>query len=158
MDKANRYLEILKINKLKYYQSKRNCIVNYKFLRLQTFHQKLNKAKLIFKKKFINEIKEIMFGNGDSKSPDKNAMEFIENLIVKFVSFTVIKVNFISFLKLSKRPVFQDILFIIRKNPFKTKRIIYLIRMKEIIENLVKQTKNANQIPKEIISKCKKFF
>lgn len=109
-----------------------------------------------FKKKFLNEIKEILFGYGDFRCPTKDAVRFIENLIVKFVSNLVIKVNFISFLRLSKRPVFQDILFLIRKNPFKAKRILYLIKMKEIIEKLVKQTKNANQIPKEIINKCKK--
>lgn len=110
------------------------------------------------KKKFFNEIKEIVYAYADCRVVDKNVVNFIENSIVKFVSLIVIKVNFVSFLRLSKRPMFDDVLFIIRKNPSKTKRIIYLIKMKEVIEKLVKQTKNSNQIPKEIISNCKKLY
>jgi len=83
-------------------------------------------------------------------------MQFIENLIVKFVSNLVIKVNFISFLRLSKRPVLQDILFLIRKTPFKVKRILYLIKTDENNKKLFKQNPKGRQIPKEILNKCKK--
>ena len=98
----------------------------------------------------------MIFGYGDSKYPNKESMIFVENLIVNFVSIIVVKINAISFLKLSRRPLFEDILFIIRKDPSKAKRIIYLIKMKSIIEKLVKQTRNSNQIPHEIISRFKK--
>ena len=98
----------------------------------------------------------MIFGYGDSKYPNKESMIFVENLIVNFVSIIVVKINVISFLKLSRRPLFEDILFIIRKDPSKAKRIIYLIKMKSIIEKLVKQTRNSNQIPHEIISRFKK--
>ena len=96
-----------------------------------------------------------MFGYGDSRYPNKNSIWFIEKLIINFVSIIVTKINLLSFIRLSKRPVFEDLLFIIRKDPSKTKRIVYLIKMKEIIEKLVKQTKNSSQVPKDIISKCK---
>jgi len=99
---------------------------------------------------------EIVYAYGDFRITDKNVVRLIENSIVKFVSLIIIRVNFVSFLRLSKRPMFEDVLFIIRKNPSKTKRVIYLIKMKEVIEKLVKQTKNSNQVPKEIISRCKK--
>ena len=155
MDKIIRYLDIIKFEKFRYKQIKKSSFLCYCLLGLRSFYKKMNKTKIIFKKKFLTEIKEVMFGYGDSRTPNKEVIKFIENSIIKFVSIIVVKVNFVSFLRLSRRPVFEDILFIIRKNPCKTKRIIYLIRMKEIIEKLVKQTKNSNQIPRELISKCK---
>lgn len=129
---------------------------NYPHFRLKNFVGKFNKASLISKRRFFNEIKDIMFGYGDSRFPDKNSIILIENIIIRFISLIVIKISFASSLRLSKRPLFEDILFIIRKNPSKTKRIIYLIKMKKIIEKLVKQTKTSNQISQEIISNCKK--
>jgi len=156
MDKANRYLDILKIKKYKYYQFRKNSILNYQFFRLQTFQRKLINTGQTSKKKFFKEfISDMLTGYGDfSKKTD--AMQFIENLIVKFVSNLVIKVNFISFLRLSKRPVLQDILFLIRKTPFKVKRILYLIKTDENNKKLFKQNPKGRQIPKEILNKCKK--
>ena len=158
MERVEKYLRILKFKKDYYKKIKKKPILKYNFFRIQIFFKKLNKIKFNFKKKFLSEIKEMVFGFGDSFYPDKDTIQFIENLIVKFVSITMVKANFFSFLRLSKRPVFRDILFIIRKDPSKTRRILYLIKMKEIIEKLVKETKNSNQIPKDIISKCKKPF
>lgn len=158
MERAGKYLEMLKIKNQNYCQLKISPVLRYHIFRQQRFCEKLNKNDFKFKKNFLNEIKEVVFGYGDSRYPDKDLISFIEKLIVRFVSIMVIKINFLSFLRLSKRPVFRDILFTIRKDPSKTKRIVYLIKMKEIIEKLVKQTKNSNQIPKEIISKCKKPF
>lgn len=158
MDRIKRYLEITKLKEKDYNLSKRNNLLNYCFFRTKKLRKKFKKAKIVFKKKFFNEIKEIVYAFADCRVIDKNIVHFIEKSIVKFVSLIVIKVNFVSFLRLSKRPMFDDVLFIIRKNPSKTKRIIYLIKMKEVIEKLVKQTKNSNQIPKEIISNCKKLY
>ena len=156
MDKTIKYLKILEFKENKYKRIKNYTVLKYSFFRIQRFFKKIKKIKLILKKKFINEIKEMIFGYGDSKYPNKESMIFVENLIVNFVSIIVVKINAISFLKLSRRPLFEDILFIIRKDPSKAKRIIYLIKMKSIIEKLVKQTRNSNQIPHEIISRFKK--
>jgi hypothetical protein len=157
MDRIKRYLEITNFKEKDYNLAKRNNLFNYCFFRAKKLSKKFEKAKIASKKKFFNEIKEITYAYADCRVIDKNVVHFIENSIVKFVSLIVIKVNFVSFLRLSKRPMFEDVLFIIRKNPSKTKRIIYLIKMKEVIEKLVKQTKNSNQVPKEIISNCKKL-
>ena len=158
MDRLKRYLEITDFKENNYNLVKKNNLLNYYFFRTQKLNKKFKKAKGAFKKKFFNEIKEIVYAYGDFRITDKNVVRFIENSIVKFVSLIIIKVNFVSFLRLSKRPVFEDVLFIIRKNPSKTKRVIYLIKMKEIIEKLVKQTKNSNQVPKEVILRCKKSY
>ena len=156
IDRIKRYLDITYLKKNDYNLVKNNDILYYYFFRAQKFYKNFNKAKGAFKKKFFNEIKEIVYAYGDFRITDKNVVRLIENSIVKFVSVITIRVNFVSFLRLSKRPMFEDVLFIIRKNPSKTKRVIYLIKMKEVIEKLVKQTKNSNQVPKEIISRCKK--
>jgi hypothetical protein len=155
MDRTNKYLEILKFKEQKFTRIKKIPLLKYFFLRFQNFLKKIKKTQIFLKKSFLNEIKEIMFGYGDSRYPNKNSIWFIEKLIINFVSIIVTKINLLSFIRLSKRPVFEDLLFIIRKDPSKTKRIVYLIKMKEIIEKLVKQTKNSSQVPKDIISKCK---
>lgn len=156
MNRATKYLTILE-NKMNRCNQSDKCVVfKYPFFKLQKFNRKFDKKSINLKRKFLNEIKEILFGYGDSRFPDKNSISLIENIIIKFVSIIVVKINFISSLRLSKRPMFEDILFIIRKSPSKTKRVIYLIKMKKVIEKLVKQTKASNQVPKEIISHCKK--
>ena len=155
MDRTNKYLEILKFKEQKFTRIKKIPLLKYFFLRFKNFLKKIKKTQIFLKKSFLNEIKELMFGYGDSRYPNKNSIWFIEKLIINFVSIIVTKINLLSFIRLSKRPVFEDLLFIIRKDPSKTKRIVYLIKMKEIIEKLVKQTKNSSQVPKDIISKCK---
>jgi len=155
MNRAIKYLTILE-NKINGCNKNDKCFVfKYPLFKLQNFNRKFDR-KINPKRKFLNEIKELIFGYGDSRFPDKSSISLIENIIIRFVSIIVVKINFISSLRMSKRPMFEDILFIIRKSPSKTKRIIYLIKMKKVIEKLVKQTKASNQVPKEIISHCKK--
>jgi hypothetical protein len=158
MERATKYLEILKIKNQNYCQLKISPVLRYHIFRLQRLCKKLNKNDFKFKKFFLNEIKDVMFGYGNSRYPNKDSIKFVEKLIVQFVSIIVIKINFLSFLRLSKRPVFGDILFTIRKDPSKTKRIVYLIKMQHELAELLKQTKNSNQISKEVILKCKKPF
>ena len=156
MNRVKKYLHILEHKTIQGDQNNRSFVFDYPHFKLKNFVGKFNKAIYISRKRFFNEIKDIVFGYGDSRFPDKYSMILIENIIVRFVSFIIIKTSFVSSIRLSKRPVFEDILFIIRKDPSKTKRLIYLIKMKKIIEKLVKQTKTSNQIPQELISNCKK--
>jgi len=69
------------------------------------------------------------------------------------VTKIILKISHISFWKNEKRPWVDDLLFLFRNVPRKMQRIIYLLKMKYIIENIMALNKPVKAFGKKMVEK-----
>jgi hypothetical protein len=125
----------------------------YLFLREQNFNLRLFKFGFLKKKFFNNEIVEMMYGFGDTDKPLKNSVFEIEKIIIGFIIKIILKISHISFCKLGKRPWVEDLLFLLRNCSRKINKVVYLLKMKYLIENIMNKHKPTRIFGKKIVDK-----
>mmetsp|Transcript_4673 Transcript_4673/g.9533 ORF Transcript_4673/g.9533 Transcript_4673/m.9533 type:complete len:167 (-) Transcript_4673:955-1455(-) len=150
--KREKFFEILNFkNGINCYSATSWKIKYYSF-RPQFFIYKLTKFGFLKKKIFVNELPEILFGFGDIENSPKQIMPEIESLVINYILDIVSSVTHISFWRVAKRPTIDDVLFLVRNHTRKFQRVIYLQKMKLLIEKITGSDKNEGPLHK------KKFF
>mmetsp|Transcript_66602 Transcript_66602/g.158865 ORF Transcript_66602/g.158865 Transcript_66602/m.158865 type:complete len:165 (+) Transcript_66602:43-537(+) len=125
----------------------------YLFLREQNFNLRLYKFGFLKKKFLTNEIIEMMYGFGDSDKPLKNSVFEIEKIVISFVTKIMLKISHISFCKLGKRPWAEDLLFLLRNCSRKIHKVVYLLKMKYVIEDIMNANKPTRIFGKKMVEK-----
>jgi len=144
--KKFKYYKILKVKKNTDLIGKKNVLIKYNLFRKPNFTYILPKPKILKKKNFLKEIAEIIFGFGDTESPSKKTINFIQSILIKFLNNLAGSISYISFWRIKRRPTFEDVLFINRNNPKNMAKINYLLKMKSLFENIMGSDKKGSPL------------
>lgn len=83
---------------------------------------------------FKNELALMMYGFGDSKTPNPESIALMEELVLEYLATTVKHTTEIAHAQRRERPDVVDVKLVIRKDRRKMQRVRYLLEMRTRIE------------------------
>lgn len=83
---------------------------------------------------FTTELRSMMYGFGDALAPRADSVHLMEEIVLMYIEAVVCKTTEVAQSYRRERPDVCDIMFVIRKDRRKLKRVRYLLEMKAEIQ------------------------